>query len=253
MPELTAEQRTIWNNTGHLTVPGVFSDADMSEVEADLVRWSEGFLATLAPENEAWFLEQSTQQRVLRKLDNPVFHRPIFRQLAKSRKLLSLVEALIGPDLRVFFSQVFLKPPEAGGPKPVHQDNFYFGPVDRDRVLTVWIAIDEATTENGCLFFADGSHREAVLPHVAPRDEPFNLQLPADVASRFEMTAAPVPRGGVSFHHGNTLHQSSANGSPNPRRAVAIHFLSGDNRLVAPALEYDPIVVIRVSGATTGL
>ena len=70
MTGLTAEQRTIWNNTGHLAVPGVFSGTDMGEAEADLVRWSEGFLATLAPENEAWFLEQSTQQRVLRKLDN---------------------------------------------------------------------------------------------------------------------------------------------------------------------------------------
>ena len=85
MTGLTAEKRTIWNNTG----PGVFSDADMGEAEVDLVRRSEGFLATLAPENEAWFLEQSTQQRVLRKLDNPVFHRPVFRSLAKSRKLLS--------------------------------------------------------------------------------------------------------------------------------------------------------------------
>lgn len=252
MTGLTAEQRTIWNNTGHLTVPGVFSDTVMGETEADLVRWSEEFLTTLAPEEEAWFLEQSTQQRLLRKLDNPVFHRSIFRQLAESPKLLSLVEGLIGPELRVFFSQVFLKPPEAGGPKPVHQDNFYFGPADPDRVLTVWIAIDEATTENGCLFFADGSHREDVLPHVAPPDEPFNLQLPAETAARFEMTAAPVPRGGVSFHHGNTLHQSSANRSRNPRRAVAMHFLSGDNELVAPALEYDSGVVVRVSGTTTG-
>jgi len=252
MTGLTAEQRTIWNNTGHLTVTGVFSDTDLGRAEADLIRWSEDFLATLAPEDEAWFLEQSTQQRVLRKLDNPVFHRPVFRKLAESPKLLSLVEALIGPELRVFFSQVFLKPPEAGGPKPVHQDNFYFGPADPDRVLTVWIAIDEATKENGCLFFADGSHREAVLSHVTPPEEPFNLQLSVETAARFEMTAAPVPRGGVSFHHGNTLHQSSANRSRNPRRAVAMHFLSGDNELVAPALDYDPSVVVRVSTATTG-
>jgi len=39
MTGLTAEQRTIWSNTGHLTVPGVFSDADMGEAEADLVFW----------------------------------------------------------------------------------------------------------------------------------------------------------------------------------------------------------------------
>ncbi|MBC8289394.1 MAG: phytanoyl-CoA dioxygenase family protein [Planctomycetes bacterium] len=248
MTELTLEQRSIWESTGHVTVPGVFSESDMAETAADLTCWGEEFLATLPPENEAWFLEHSTQQRVLRKLDNPVFHRPVFRRLAGSPLLVSLVEQLIGPDLRVFFSQVFLKPPEAGGPKPVHQDNFYFGPADLHRVLTAWIAIDEATTENGCLYFATGSHGKGVLQHVAPPGEPFNLQLPPETAARFEMTPEPVPRGGVSFHHGNTLHQSSANRSSKPRRAVAMHFLSGDNELVQPALDYDSSVVVRITG-----
>ena len=52
-----------------------------------------------------------------------------------------------------------------------------------------------------------------VYAHEAPADEPFNLQLPADLLARQPMTPAPVMRGGVSFHHGNTFHQSGPNSS----------------------------------------
>ena len=78
---------------------------------------------------------------------------------------------LYGADLRVFFSLVFLKPPESGGPKPVRQDNFYFGPADRDRVLECLLCGLPSTRRRrrtAVCSFVDGSHREAVLPHVAP-------------------------------------------------------------------------------------
>ena len=83
--------------------------------------------------------------------------------------------------------------------------------------------------------------------HTAPEDAPFNLQVLADVAKKYPMTPAPVPRGGVSIHHGNTLHQSSANRSAHPRRAVTFHFLRNDAELVEPALKYDPSHSVKVS------
>ena len=82
----------------------------------------------------------------------------------------------------VYFSQIFFKPPEGGGPKPVHQDNFYFGPRDRDEMVTAWVALDDATVENGCLYFGEGSNRGPVIPHVFPPGEPFNLLIPDEVA-----------------------------------------------------------------------
>jgi ectoine hydroxylase-related dioxygenase (phytanoyl-CoA dioxygenase family) len=78
-----------------------------------------------------------------------------------------------------------------------------------------------------------------VVNHVAPPDEPFNLQVPNDVAQQYEMTAAPVARGGISIHHGNVFHQSSANRSDFPRRAVAMHFLPQDMQLLSPTLSYN--------------
>jgi phytanoyl-CoA hydroxylase len=244
---LSQHQLDEFKRTGHLTVPDVFSGAEIRAALDDLEIWSEEFLRAMTEEQRRWYLERNRGGGpLLRKLDNPVFHRPVFKQLAENASLAEMVEQLIGGGVSVFFSQVFMKPPEVGGMKPIHQDNFYFGPDDLDAMVTVWIALDEATTENGCLHYSN-LHQTAVVPHEAPSDEPFNLQIPAAIADRFEMLPAPVPQGGVSFHHGNTPHQSSENRSTRPRRAVALHYMRSGTRLINPALEFDASVRVNVT------
>ena len=245
-PVLTEDQIATFRKTGHLTVPNVFDATEITEAIADLDAWSQAFLRDLSDDQRGWFLESGSEKPLLRKLDNPVYHREVFRRMAGQSKLLSIVHQLIGPGVAVFFSQVFMKPPEVGGPKPIHQDNFYFGPDDLDATLTAWVALDEATVDNGCLYYSE-TFEDRVLPHVAPSNEPFNLQmLPEDIAP-LVMQPAPVPSGGVSFHHGNAPHQSSANHSKRPRRAAAFHYLHRGARLVAPALRYDPDYFVAIS------
>lgn len=243
---LSEEQIRIFRRTGHLTVLDVFGAEPIEAALDDLAIWSEEFLRSLSPEQHDWYLDEDSSNDIrLRKLDNPVFHRGIFRAMAADSRLIDMVQQLIGHDVSVFFSQVFMKPPDGGGPKPIHQDNFYFGPDDLDATLTVWIALDAATTQNGCLYYAD-SHQREIVPHIAPAAQPYNLQIPDEVAAIYRMVPAPVPRGGVSFHHGNTPHQSAANHSDRPRRAAAFHYLRNDARLVNPALPYDDSVRVRV-------
>ncbi|HEX7436083.1 MAG TPA: phytanoyl-CoA dioxygenase family protein, partial [Caldimonas sp.] len=137
--------------------------------------------------------------------------------------------------------------PEGGGPKPAHQDNFYFGPTDIEGVVTAWIALDDSTLENGCLYFGDGTNQGPVYAHFAPTDEPFNLQLPASVLGRQPMVPTPVKKGGVSFHHGNTFHESGPNHSTHWRRACALHFVCNDVEFATPALPYDHALKLKVS------
>ena len=244
----TVEQMETFRRDGQLTVRDLFSAEQIDRALADLAEWDAEFRTTLTDERREWYLEDpSDPASPFRKLDNPVFHRNAFRELATAPALVEAVEQLIGVGVSVVFSQVFCKAPEVGGPKPVHQDNFYFAPSDTDALLTTWIALDAATEENGCLHYGYGSHREPVLEHAAPEDAPFNLQVPAEVATKYPMTPAPVPRGGVSIHHGNTLHQSSANRSAHPRRAVTFHFLRNDSKLVDPALPYDSAHAVKIS------
>ena len=233
---------------GHATVMSVFTAAEMDAVTEDIGCWGEEFLRELPAAQRRWYLDGGVKAKeVLRKLDNPHHHRESMRALARDPRLLALVESAIGHGVSVYFSQIFFKAPEGGGPKPAHQDNFYFGPRDPEALVTAWIALDDATPENGCMSFGEGTHRGPVVAHVAPPGEPFNLQIPADVVARTAMTLAPVPKGGVSFHHGGVFHQSGANHSRRWRRACALHYVRNDNAFVNPALPYDETMFLRVS------
>ena len=245
---LEDKQLKQFEEKGHLTVPAVFTAQEIEEAREDVRSWSDEFRRELNEEEKNWYLEDaSDEEGPLRKLDLPVFQREVFSKLAKKKLLVEMVEQLIGKGVTIIFSQIFLKPPERGGPKPIHQDNHYFGPDDKDALVTAWIALDDATTTNGCLYYGDGSHKESVLPHVAPPGEPFNLQDPETVSSKYAMTPAPVPKGGISFHHGNTLHQSGNNKSSKPRSALACHYLRNNSRLTTPALPYDKSTFTRVT------
>jgi len=245
---LAASQVEEFRRAGHLTVPAVFDATEMDRAIGEIERWGEEFLAHLPPEQRRWYVDTGvTAREVLRKLDNPHHHRAAIQHLASDSRLVERVEGLIGAGVSVCFSQIFFKAPEGGGPKPAHQDNFYFGPRDPEALVTAWIALDDATPENGCMYFGEGTHLGAVVEHIAPPGEPFNLQIPAEVVARTAMTPAPVPKGGVSFHHGGVFHQSGVNHSTRWRRACAVHYVRNDNAFVRPALPYDETVLLRVS------
>jgi ectoine hydroxylase-related dioxygenase (phytanoyl-CoA dioxygenase family) len=237
-----------YQERGHVTVPAVFGAAEMDAVIEDIGRWGEEFLRELPAAQRRWYLDGGVKAReVLRKLDNPHYHRESVRSLARDPRLVALVESAIGRGVSVYFSQIFFKPPEGGVPKPQHQHNVYFGPRDPVALITAWIAFDDATVENGCMYFGEGTHAQPVIPHVAPPDEPFNLQVPAAAAAKAVLTPAPVPKGGVSFHHGGVLHQSGPNHSLRWRRACALHYVSNDNAFVRPALPYDEKLFLRIT------
>ena len=248
MSALTGAQLELYRRHGHLTVPDVFAAQQMEEVIADIERWGAEFLADLPAAQRAWYVDGGVKAKtVLRKLDNPHHQREAVRRLAFEPRLVQMVEALIGRGVSVYFSQIFFKPPEGGGPKPAHQDNYYFGPNDPDALVTAWIALDDATPDNGCLYYAEGTNLGPVQAHVTPPDEPYNLQLPAETLARHRATAAPVPCGGVSFHHGNTFHHSGPNLSKRWRRACALHYVRNATVFDHPALPYNHQLKLRIT------
>ena len=125
MNALTADQLETYRQAGHLTVADVFTAEQMDAALEDIARWSDEFRSTMTDEQRAWYLERGgtgddISETPLRKLDQPVFERPAFAQLARHAALVDMVETLSGKGVSVFFSQVFMKPPGIGGPKPVH-------------------------------------------------------------------------------------------------------------------------------------
>jgi ectoine hydroxylase-related dioxygenase (phytanoyl-CoA dioxygenase family) len=88
--------------------------------------------------------------------------------------------------------------------------------------LSVWMPLQEATLENGCMQFIPGSHRLEVLPHQSINNDPriHGLEVQAGVMDTSQAVACPLPPGGATFHLSRTFHYTAPNTSDVPRRAL---------------------------------
>jgi ectoine hydroxylase-related dioxygenase (phytanoyl-CoA dioxygenase family) len=140
---------------------------------------------------------------------------------------------VIGPDVKAMQSMLFTK----GEGKPGqawHQDEIFIP--TRDRTLTAaWMALDDATVDNGCLWVLPGSHRRGVIyPNRQHTDERFDCSIEAyDFPYRDgDAVALEVPAGSVVFFNGYLLHRSLPNtGRHGMRRALVNHYMSATSRL----------------------
>jgi phytanoyl-CoA hydroxylase len=142
------------------------------------------------------------------------------KAMAEHPQLIDLVTHLVGEAPALFQDMALIKPPKIGREKPWHQDHAYFDLPLTATVVGVWIALDEATTENGCMVIYPGSHRQGPVVHFNRRD----WQI-CDTYDRFNgARAVPLKPGGALFFHSLLHHGTPANVSPHRRRAVQFHY-----------------------------
>jgi ectoine hydroxylase-related dioxygenase (phytanoyl-CoA dioxygenase family) len=164
---------------------------------------------------------------------------PAFAALVQHPRLVAMLRQLAGPgvgELRLWHDQIQYKPAGHGGVNWWHQDAPYW-PVlaPQDSLLTAWIALDDAALDNGCMSMVPGSHRwgDAIahLHACGDRSRDFWRALGEDYAGEpVRVVPRTVPLGGVHFHHALTWHGSPGNPSARPRRALAIHVMTGRTR-----------------------
>jgi ectoine hydroxylase-related dioxygenase (phytanoyl-CoA dioxygenase family) len=150
-------------------------------------------------------------------------HEPVFRAFATEPRLLALIADLLGPDLDCFLSQFIFKNPGALG-QPWHQDAYYF-PFDRGPQVGVWLAVTEATLENGPLWVLPGSQREPV--HAVEPDRRAHAQFGYVEITDHDMAAErPVllRSGDLLVFHGHLMHKSTDNRSRGMRAAMVYHY-----------------------------
>jgi Phytanoyl-CoA dioxygenase (PhyH) len=134
------------------------------------------------------------------------------------------------------WGHLIAKPPHSPAVTPWHQDEAYWDPALHYEAVGVWAPMDDATVDNGCLWFIPGSHRRDVLDHRHLHDDPSIHVL--EVAEPIDCTdavAVPVRRGGATFHHPRLLHYSGPNTTDGRRRAWANEFQSAPERREPPA------------------
>lgn len=149
--------------------------------------------------------------------------REAFKRFAASPVIVDVLEQIMGPDIDCFQSQFIFKNAGAWG-QPWHQDSYYM-PLDQLPQVGVWLAVTEATLENGCLSVLPGSHREAIHDTVPDQRPGANYGYVEIVDCDFS-AAQPIlmQPGDVLIFHSFLMHRSEDNHSKGRRAAAVFHY-----------------------------
>jgi phytanoyl-CoA hydroxylase len=157
----------------------------------------------------------------VRKMTHLSYFDPVFEAVARKPEIVDVVEQLVGPNIKLYCDQLMMKPRFNGTVTDWHQDSVawsMFAPQDH---VSCWIALDDATAENGCMTVVPGSHK------WGPIAREYRDQFLAN-----PLLAEPVPverkAGYCMFHHGLNFHRTGANPTPHRRRGLALHYLSAE-------------------------
>jgi phytanoyl-CoA hydroxylase len=160
------------------------------------------------------------------KLSDMQHHDAYFLDYLRRAPELSCIEQIVGsPDLTCIAMQLVMKPPRHGQWQPYHQDSYYF-PVEPQEICAAWLALDEATVENGCLWVIPSRHKGAVANHIEPTGVK-NLNpafLEAEGLEKDKGIPAPMKSGSVIFFHSRLPHMSGPNTTAFRRRGLVIHY-----------------------------
>ncbi|MAG34641.1 MAG: phytanoyl-CoA dioxygenase [Dehalococcoidia bacterium] len=155
-------------------------------------------------------------------------------RLVSDDRLLDIAQEYVGPNIALFASHYISKPPQDGQPVLWHQDGSYW-PLEPMEVVTLWLAVEGSTQENGCLRVIPGT--QAMQLHEMERrtDVPnvLSSQIDQRLVQEDRAIDLTLAAGDVSVHHPNIIHGSNANTSGAARTGLTIRYIPTTTRIVS--------------------
>ena len=226
--ELTDRQLADYRSEGFVVIENLVSDSQLRALQERLREYTHGgrsherITVQTEPRVTRGELSVADPGDAIRKIDGLVESDDLFLALGRHPNVVSVLSRILGPDLKMFRNAVLLKPPEVGSAKGMHQDSPYW-PIRPMELCSCWFAIDEATTENGCMGVIAGAHRDGALPHVHVTDD---YVIPPQHYADAARTLVPMPAGAGLFFHSLLPHATEPNRSARWRRAIALSYMS---------------------------
>ena len=156
-----------------------------------------------------------------------------FWELATSDGVLDVISAVLGPNLRFYSDQTFVKPAHHGSAVPWHQDSAYW-PAVEPNLVSCWIALDDVSTENGCVRYIPGSQKQAEPHHTVEWENPNKLTTRPEYIDESLEVPAGMRAGSACLHHSLVLHHSLPNTSGKSRRGMVLIYLPADLEFYRP-------------------
>ncbi|HZO91806.1 MAG TPA: phytanoyl-CoA dioxygenase family protein [Chthonomonadaceae bacterium] len=238
MAIVTAAQRAQLDKDGFFILEDYFTAEEMDQLAAVIEKYTEAHNARLR--------EKGTEG--ISRADEIQFtaflaeHDDAIRAFATQEKMALLAAELLGPDVRLYWNQSVYKHPETPRDFPWHQDNGYT-PIDPEQYLTCWLALSDATLENGCIWVLPGSHKNGTRPH---KDSPIGK-----VGYDGPDPGVPVPlrKGSMAVFSSLLLHKSGPNRTASEvRKAYIMQYCHAHTRLRSTGATVEDRILVAHNG-----
>src|SRR5947209_15525733 len=218
---LTQDQIDFYHREGYLVLEAITTPEEVAWLRGIYDRLFEARAGREAgDEFDLAGTDAEGQQAALPQILNPAKYAPELKEGQYRANALAVARQLLGPRAESRGEHAIFKPARTGAATPWHQDEAYWDPTKDYESLSIWIPLQEATVENGCMQFVPGSHREQVMTHHSinydPRIHGLEVEQAVDTS---RAVACPIPAGGATIHHNRILHYAGPNISSTPRRA----------------------------------
>lgn len=222
MAILTGEQVDFFEQQGYLVIENLLKSEELDYYHSVYDSFlngqidSSGFRSDLSGSRDN-NRELITQIMVPGRIFPELLERPIHV------RSLQIAKELLGSDMELDFDMLINKAPETATETPWHQDAAYWLEMPDQRALSCWTAIDQATLDNGCMWYTPKSHLGGILPHSQIGD---GGALTCEGSESGSVYVELNP-GSCVLHHGRTLHYSRGNSTSSNRRALITNFRPG--------------------------
>jgi phytanoyl-CoA hydroxylase len=224
MKRLSRSQVAFYRREGYITVSDIV-DAAMLEELREVTSMMAEKAAAVGDSDAVFDFSTGPAEPELRRIKSPERQDPAYARAQAAEAVLDCLEDLVGGPVRFWAGKLNLKQPHGGQAVEWHQD-WAFGPATNDNLLTVGLALDDATVENGCLMVIPGSHHGPVLDHW--KNGRFMGAVSASSLDLSTARSLEISAGGISIHHTRTLHGSAPNRSTTQRRLLLYTYAAAD-------------------------
>jgi phytanoyl-CoA hydroxylase len=214
--------KSSFEKDGFVFIKAFFNLQQVEEIKKQLADFIRDVVPGM-PANHVLY-EEKDRPETLKQLQDMQVHSPFFNALMTGSELEKTAELLLGEKVIGKNVEFFNKPARIGKATPPHQDAYYFN-IKPPQAVTMWLALEEANTENGCVSYIRGSHLKGMRPHGRTKTLGFSQGI-TDFGSeedKKDLQSFPATAGDLLIHHSMTIHCAGPNTSPfNSRKALGL-------------------------------
>lgn len=238
--KLTRDEQHLYDEQGFVLVPEVFSAEELEGIDQEIDR--------ILPEADAGGNRSGWIYKVAGKSD-------LAGRFAEDERLLGLIENIVHPGIAIHSSKLVTKLPHSDDICHWHQDEaFYLDADDPDTVsktrMSVWVPLQDATEQNGCLWIVPGSHRWGLESYTIARTGTCTKRIDREAYANEHAVAVPVKAGSAVLFSAWTWHHSKNNQTDTIRRAFIVSYQeatvprgAGDQLRVLRPASPEPVAV----------